>query len=317
MLLPIVEKPPIIAYLHHAYYLGILFTNNSYRNYFSSIFINLYYNRSISNRINFVLEKWYAEEEYFNYNKIGYNHSLDMVTKSELVEIFIRMIDLGYYSLFDLDEFFIPNRVAYNKFNFIHECMIYGYCISKKEFNIIGYTDKNIYEKSKLSFNDFAKALYFDSTNWVNFVKIGENYVFGFDIEQTKNHIYDYLHSKNTYNQYADDFCSFGINAVIEYANDLIDDYGLFDLRYIRILLEHKICMHLRIKYLYEKGFLSSERFYKSYSNIVQKYQIIFSLSIIATIRPKSDSLLKIREHIIDSINTEKQILEDVLISLV
>ena len=99
VLLPVVENPPIVAYQHHAYYLGILFTNPNYHHHFYSNFINLYYNRNESNRINFVTERWYTDETYFIYNKIGYSHSLDLILKNEIVQIITRMLDLGYYIL--------------------------------------------------------------------------------------------------------------------------------------------------------------------------------------------------------------------------
>jgi len=317
--LPIIENPPIISYQHHAYYLGILFTNSDYHHQFYSSYINLYYNRNESNQFNFVLEKWYAEESYFIFNKIGYSHSLDLIPKNELVDIIIKMLNLGYYVLGDYDEYYIPGRRAHNTLHFKHDFMIHGYCKEREEFDLIGYTgytNRDAYGKSKVSFSNFMTALYLDSLSWIDFVKIDRNYNFKFDIEQTKNHICDYLYSKNTYHQYGNDYCSFGISAVADFANDMASNYDLLDLRYLRILFEHKVCMHLRINYLCENSYINNKSIYEKYAEVVEKHQMIFALSIKSIIKPNADSLTKIRDYIISTIDIEKHILEDVLMEL-
>ena len=194
--------------------------------------------------------------------------------------------------------------------------MINGYCAEKEVFNLMGYTDKNIYEKSTIPFSVFVDAMYLDSLSWLDFIKVDNSYAFKFDIEQMKTHLVDYLYSNNTYNQYRHDYCSFGTTAIADFANDLVSNLELLDLRYLRTLYEHKTCMHLRIKYLYDNCFLHGGSFDNGYMEVVKKYEMIFALSMKAVMQLNQENLLKIKDYIVTSIDTEKQILENILVGL-
>jgi len=339
--LPLIESPPIVTYQHHAFYLGILFTDKKSLPWFVSNYINLIYDRREKLKINFVLGEEYFDMDCFTYNKIGYDLSLDIFNSNELTEIIKRMIDGGYYVLGAFDEFFVPNRFASGKYHHAHDFLLYGYDDDDMSFQIIGYTDKNTYKKGQLPFNELKSALYSVRPNWVNFFKIKEDYDFIFDSHQVKKLLFDYLHSKASYGHDPCDACSFGINATLDFVNELDDNLNLFDLRYFRLFWEHKKCMISRLEYLHENRYLPDNSVINDYLEVVNNFELVLRMAIKVSIKfsmakrnkskgkmqssqgklfkakdavaLESGTLSELKSIILDAVYKEKNILEKVI----
>ena len=317
-ILDFVETTPIVAYQNHAYYHGILFTHSEYVNQFMSNYINIYYHKNANCKVNFVLETWYPDADFFLANKIFYKKSLDLINNNEMLEIIFRMLDMGYYMLSHFDEYYVPRRHATGKFHNRHDFLTLGYTSHVQNFHIIGYTDNGVYEKSQISFNDFCLALRSEvvGDNWIDFVKIDPSFVFELDTKRIRSLIGDYIHSRNSYGQYVDQPCTYGINATIDFMKDFEANAELLDLRFLRVLYEQKSCMLQRLHYLRVKGHLPSSELVERFEPIVHLYESALMLATKTVIKSSRANCNKIREMILKSVDKELDILNDIYILL-
>lgn len=313
--LPLCKRPLIMSYQSHAYYLGILFTSKYFRDYFCCNFINWYYHQDANNKLDFVMERRYSDELFFLYNKVGYNTSLDLFNGDCIIQLISNMIQYNYYICGEINEYYVPHRLNYQKQYFEHDFLIYGFDSDRKEVNLIGYTDRGIYEETTLSFKDLERGLYsFKSTNWINFIKIDKDYEFVFDLKQYKSLLNDYLQSKNTYHQFEDKPCTFGINAIMNFAQDLRENCVLDDLKYYRLLFEHKKSMYYKIKYLLDHQYIEDKNLLSDYHDILLQFQVIFLLAIKNSTRFSFkfsvQTLDKIIQNIMSGTNAEIEVLD-------
>ena len=110
----------------------------------------------------------------------------------------------------------MPHRSQHKCSYYQHDFLIYGYNDYAKYFYTIGYTDREIYEESKISFGDTRKGIHsVKAENWLNFLKIKENYKFSFDKEKLTGLLNDYIYSRNSYNHSSSKACTFGAEAIL------------------------------------------------------------------------------------------------------
>jgi len=60
----------------------------------------------------------------------------------ELEKIIVDGLKSGFYARAELDEFYLPEKAAYNRRTFMHDNFIYGYCDSCHSCSIAGYVAK-------------------------------------------------------------------------------------------------------------------------------------------------------------------------------
>ncbi|MCL2717835.1 MAG: hypothetical protein FWE14_03535 [Lachnospiraceae bacterium] len=316
--LPLEKKPPIVAYQHHAFHLGIMVAVKEYQHHFLSNYINLYYHSQANNKINFATEiNWFGNEVYFQINRIGYSHNLDLLSRQELINVVIKMIDINCYCLGNYDEYYIPKTYSFNEKHFIHDFLIHGYDKEKELFYIMGYTNENLYESITINFCQFADAVFsIKKDNWINFIRVDPDYIFKFDIVKMKRLMIDYLESRDSYNQFDEKICTFGINAIKKFALNLKTDPQLIDLRYFKLLVEHKKCMHSRLVYLYENKYILDAEISNEYMEIVNSYKLAFNIVLRTGFTNSMSKINKARDMIILSIDKEVDILNKILTNL-
>ena len=320
-LLPLCKKPYIISYQNHAYYLGILSTCEHFEDYFFCNFINLYYHQNTRIKLNIVTETWYPCESYFLYNKFTYNTLPDLLNRDNerFAQLMIDMLCSDYYILGKINEYYVPKRPGYKREYEEHDFLVYGFDKEKKEFNLIGYNDQKQYQESMISFEELQKGIFsFKSINWIDFLKINKDYRFAFKLENLKILLNDYLQSKNsyakgTYCKYEGEPCTFGINAIESFANDLKTKKSLSSdyLRYFRLLLEHKECMNRRVIYLLDKGYIADRQILMNYEKILNGFQVLFISAIKISISFSSVKLNEIIRAMLSITKKEAELLNE------
>lgn len=255
----------------------------------------------------------------------------DILIKSESsTHEFVReCIDNGFYIYTFLNEFYVPNRQAYNKFDYVHDILIYGYDIDDKKYNVIGYNDNMQYKESEIHFNMFYRA-FCNEEHCVILYKKAENKEYKFNIVTAYEMLNDYVDSIDSsikLNIYHD------LNAVSKCHKDYLGDrlgcnqlYGLaiydgiillckhsvnnrdeVDIRTFYGNYEHKLCMLLRLAYLEDDKYLGASNnikiLYTSIAeeaklitNLILKYNTTRDINILVRVIAKLDSL-KVNEE--------------------
>lgn len=290
-ILPLGE-PIIKCFLYDAYPMSILATDTDYLPWFYSNYIQLcchknylvedscfyenrlwHYNRYIpQNKDDFqkkngVFVEFFAPKQALSSPWIKLeNMSWSIINKSNIDIIkFIKLhIDDNYYFYGFVDEYYIKDRNAYNKYHFTHDILVYGY--DDKNFYTKCYNKIGNYASLELSFidfyeafihNDFSKDKYY-WTDDVYFIKKNVQTKYSLNINLISKSLNEYIYSENSaekFTRYCDPINNmlFGMSiydGLKEYFELLVAEKEKGDIRIPNLLLEHKNCMKLRIDYI-------------------------------------------------------------------
>jgi len=260
------------------------------------------------------------DKQSFNIKTIS-NNTID------IIDLIMYCLNDGYYFTTTVDEFYIPNRVVYNKTHFSHGIMVYGYDPKAQVLYTAGYDVTNHYKfPNEVSFEAFKKAFKNNGRPEENiFIFKRNNKTYEFDCLQVRELLSDYLHSKNTSTRLSIlqnplEGYKFGIS-VYTYLKELIYNhkagYKRVDWRPFYVIWEHKKCMIERIKYMYNtKHLLHADTLYQQFINIEKCARIILDLYIKYSITLNIEILDRVNSHIDNLIISEKKALE-LFISLI
>lgn len=158
-ILSIVDKPPFTYLLYPAYRTSILMTHQKTTDWFLSSFVQFSCNKKELN--DFGIE----------FETIPFLKEKDIVFRKdspkEAIFRIINYIDDGKYISLTWDESLVACRPHYSNEHYKHMVMIFGYDLNHGSFEIIGFSEQNIYEKRTISFEDFSIAYsFFSDSRW-------------------------------------------------------------------------------------------------------------------------------------------------------
>ena len=268
--LPIGE-PPVTGYMHHLYPLSILARDTAYLPWFYCHYIQL---RQFEGRgLNFYLHPFYREFStcpLLESNRV--DRRLAGGKPDEVSGFVLECLERDYYVQLDVDYFYIPRGVYYQRVHFLHELLLNGFDRSQSTFTASGYSQDGRPVSFAVGFAEFERALStaFSSEggpDWLQDKVENPQVVLyhyrlstecAFDLAQAREELIDLYQSRNT---------STRLRILAEPRNSGdrwgMDTYqflvGLLDeseaaendlLISLRIFWEHKKCMAARLEYM-------------------------------------------------------------------
>ena len=290
--LPIGE-PPITGYMHHLYPLSILARDTAYLPWFYCHYIQL---RQFEGRgLNFYLHPFYRE---FSTCPLLESNRVDRRLaggKPDAITGFVlECLELDYYVQLDVDYFYIPQGVYYQRVHFLHELLLSGFDRSQSTLTASGYGRDGSHVSFAVGFAEFERALSTafspeDGPDWLHDKVESPQVVLyqyqpsakcAFDLVQAREELTDLYQSRNT---------STRLRILAEPRNNDdrwgMDTYqflaGLLDepeaaendlLISLRIFWEHKKCMAARLEYIEGQDLLPEDvGFARRYSDIASR----------------------------------------------
>lgn len=159
--LPLRVQQEIKSYTQFALPLCVVFTEKNYHPWILKNFMEIKSAKTVSkngNHFQYAINNIDGND----LTKIDYDAVLD-VNENSWSEIpnhvdFIRQqLTSGRYVHHQLDEFYIKNKTAYQKVNFLHPSLIYGFCDHNKEFYAVGFTALN-FKEFTISYDEMTLA---------------------------------------------------------------------------------------------------------------------------------------------------------------
>lgn len=222
-----------------------------------------------------------------DYNIIGADK---MKNEDNIIEFIVNKINSEYYVIIFVDEYYLSNKNAYNKFHFVHQLMVYGYNNEECSLNTIAFDNNNKFNILKYTFTEFKQAYengknsYSDDQPWLKNETVeiirpkAQNNSSLCNTKAILTNIKKYVSGKDEYSKIRPfnlevfgDNASFNnevlsqVEAHLKYweRNEVCIDY-----RYIHLIYEHKVLMFDRIQYISELYNLNMEKIIKDYSVI-------------------------------------------------
>jgi hypothetical protein len=173
-------------------------------------------------------------------------------------------LPLGYYISVYLDEYYLPNRNAFQKRHFLHENLIFGF--ENDDFCLMGYGDNNVLNYQNISCSQLREAYEQDpKRHSIRLIRYNPNYeTYYWDPKTTLRAISEYLSGYNSSEHYSNQLPimenTYGQKNLYKYL-ETKEGQELFlrDKRISHLIYEHKVIMQKRIHFYRERGYLNQK----------------------------------------------------------
>ena len=312
IILPYVLDVETITYQTQAFPLGMIKANiTEYDTWLCNKFIDYYYHTGVGRFSIYDTDTWGYKEGMTIF------HSLDVKKenfKNDLADVIMhnkKMLENGHYIFGMYNEFYIPGKKAYQKYDFAHGYMIFGYDDVKQVFHSAGYLADGHYQYFDIGFADYYKSIInCEYSKWFLYdYEINKAFQPHVDIRHIKKGIEEYLTGGQ------DNIHIYG-SRVMDIFRQYVMNIGpkRLDLRYGRMYMEHKAIMYMRLQYLHQNKYanLSSicERYY---SEVLQRAGNVFYVFMKYNITRKENLISLLEEQISAANTSEKDILQRVI----
>ncbi len=310
-------NPLVRVYQYNAYANGVLSIDEKSLPWFLNNHIQLVFYKDNIEKNNIIFDFFtgnvFGGIPLLQYEAVNDNYHIKS-SQAATIEFIKECINNGYYIYTFVNEFYIPNRLAYNKYDCSHDILIYGYDEDNHLCNTIGYTDKLQFNESEISFDAFYRAFQCDRNICIRIFKLVDNIDSKFNISTVYEMLCDYANSTNcsnklglyfdldTYNKYYFEGrlnCGevYGLSiyeGLIMYCQVILDNGNKMDMRPFYGNYEHKMCMLQRLDYMEEHNYLSSCNIKDLYTDINKKAKTILNLVIKYNITKDKNIIRKI-----------------------
>ncbi len=293
--LKVVMQRDITTYLHRSLPLCAILACDKYLPWYFNNFIQVF---------SFTDSNGYVELNYLEPRDcfieiadvvcLGY-HLLK--NEKSILEFIIEKLNMGYYLVMNVDEFYLPNKWDYQKNHFVHSSLIYGYDNTTKQIKAIGFNQERLFTGLTFDYSEFTDAYengkihYKNYAPWCDWSAVqlirpksfdGE---FPFSTTRFINELEDYLLSRSDLRrlysfEYQPEQVEYGFKAydvLIGNLHRLLEGKLTIDYRALHLLSEHKKCLYDRLGYVISKYQLSGKitGLHKQYMGIVERWNDI------------------------------------------
>ncbi|GFN29884.1 hypothetical protein [Paenibacillus xylaniclasticus] len=316
-ILPLGETP-INSFHHHAFPLLISALHPYFNDWFNCNYIQLYSKKSESESF---------AVNYYEFDRLGMKTPFiaECYTKRSIISKYVNPVQFvkdsisnNQYVMTFLDEYYLPDRWAYQKIHFIHDTLIYGFDDERGVVHIAGFDATRTFTFTEVDMRDFEQA-YSTTEQGVGPIVIHADGIHSYELKLDRTYTFDlsiiiemmedYLYSRNTserFRMYYDPVDHiYGLNtydSVIDYLTNSGNE--MIDTKVLHVIYEHKKTMTSRLRYLQEeKGIAVDPWVIEQYSLIEElsfktrasalKYEITMSPSLLSKM---VDELRKMRE---------------------
>lgn len=200
----------------------------------------------------------------------------------DIIDYIIHKINLGFYVIIHIDEFYIPEKRTYMKEHYVHHSLVYGYDNNTRRLSAVGFNAQHMFAAISFDYEAFRQAYesgrlyYMDSAPWaatnaIELLRPREyKYAYPFSTEKFMDRLRRHLASKGdfatVYSLWADkesfgkEDVKFGLEVydeVIRHMDNLIKGEFTVDYRALHVLFEHRKALHKRLCYIIS-GYCSS-----------------------------------------------------------
>ena len=313
MKLPFEKEPYIVSYHNKAFPLGVIQGNADFdlTPWISGKFINCFFDPTSTNhKFNFyTLDPWGEKDGVNSSQTIKLDKHMFENLSIDIMKTIKCLMDNGYYIHGSYNEKYIPSKQSYLKYDFMHDYILIGYEDTGILYSV-GYTNSGKYEEFTIMYDEYLDSL-INSTNSfidINTCKYHSEGNFSFNKAGFIQELSDYINSTIFNSAYSDRI--YGMKAIEALKEFTVSNDFKIDIRYMRVFMEHKHLMFLRINYVYQDKVNDIAEKYKEVSEEANK---IYLLSLKYNITKNKNLLKKIKEKFNLILDLEKQLLPAVL----
>lgn len=271
--LKVVLHNDIITYLCHSLAICVILADERLLPWYYEHYIKLYTEKQANGMLIMdFLEERAPYNEVIQEVYLGYELLKDVTNINDYV---IDKINSGYYVIINIDEYYIPAKLAYKKKHYVHHSLVYGYDNTERKFKAIGFNAEQMFAKMDFEYDLFAQAfesgkLYYKGsapwaeTNAIELLRT-KNFMqdYPFSLERFRTSLEEYVTSKEdfriVFDQRLDQYylgpehLKYGMDVydgVIEHLKKLMEGMITIDYRAVHLMFEHKKSIYTRLQYI-------------------------------------------------------------------
>ncbi len=329
--LKVAMQREITTYLHRSLPLCIILAHEKLLPWYRGKFIQIFSHADSSGYVEFnYLEPYDCCNEVADIICMGYNL---LKYTPDIIDFIIENINMGYYLIVNVDEYYLCNKNAYNNSHFVHSSLIYGYDSKERNLKGIGFNQDYLFTEMTFSYSRFRQAFengklyYKESAPWcewscIQLIRAKEfdtEYPFSLNkfTEELGSYIFSIEDRGKMYSfGYHENQVKYGFevhNVLTENIKNLIKGAFTIDYRAIHLLAEHKKCLYDRLEYIASRYNISEDfkALNSQYSEIVEEFNKLRVRFLVQSSKQPgagglSDENKNVFNTIIDGINAVK-----------
>lgn len=241
----------------------------------------------------------------------------------DVISLNKEMLQKGNYISGLYNEYYIPGKEPFGKYDFNHDYIIYGFDDFQEVFKSAGYMADGNYQFFDIEYKNYENAIAENKVSLAElmFSKVDPLYKIEVDITTIKKKLMNYIYSycdAQLYNQKADGYF-YGLSAW-----DMLSDYVRYnketslDLRYGRLFMEHKNVMYKRLVKLFELSYINNcERLIDDYyTDVYRRATITFNLFMKYNLTNQEKIKNRITSNIVRINELERELLTELVARL-
>lgn len=231
----------------------------------------------------------------------------------DLIKFIKYMLKNDNYITGGYDEYYIPNKKAFDNFHFSHDYILFGYDDNQRIFKSAAYIKDRTYDYYDISYDDYYNAVTKNQINktGLNFKKINTRYEPKINIELIISDLENYCCINNSVSDSNTDI--YGIKAFISFSNYILTCEENLDLRFSRGYKEHHFIMFKRFQILKDLNYIKDEQLVRDYEKIYLKTEITHNLFIKYNLTMEKVLLEKISEIILSLVPIESELIKRII----
>jgi hypothetical protein len=306
-----IDKEPLVkTYPYYSFLFSVIGKDHPYfENWVLSEMTMLYYRGGYD----IYKDRFLYNENYFRHKLIDTIEISDNLIDSEKTfhECIIEHLNMGYAAIVEIEEFYIPERIAYKKYKNSHNNMIYGYDPQKNTYLLAGY-DGGYVNYIEANAKDLYKA-FTEKTRFFPICFIRKNNTpYPIDWWNLSRDLKSYCEGININDLYCDDLYIFGINAIKKFVLliEAIKNNGHgTDVRLQSMIYEHKILLSYKYELLLKNGVtFRYKNIGEKLDEIKEEARVCFNLLIKYAVNKDIEYLTRMQNIVKKIIETEEVI---------
>ncbi|MBO5199479.1 MAG: hypothetical protein J6B85_13355 [Lachnospiraceae bacterium] len=237
----------------------------------------------------------------------------------DIIELHKSMLRQGIYVGGFWDEYYIPNKSAYQVRHYYHDHFVVGFDDEKQIFRVVGYWDDGRYGYRDVCYHDYYQSVVCALQDKVTmcYYRFNKDYVLQLDDKHIKRELENYLYSRKG-KEFVGTELAFGFEAwdkLVELVEE-IEHSGdtAFEIKHSRCYVEHRLMMYRRIKVLYQYGlFEQSDIIQRYYDKVACQAEIVHKLCIKSNLSHNMALLKTVREMMMEINQEEKLLIAELL----
>lgn len=209
---------------------------------------------------------WAMEDKILLHQNINMFKYMYSVFDRDIIDVLKRVLNAGCYVSGEYNEKYIPGKSAYQKRDFLHDYIIYGFNDESRTFHSAGFLDNQRYLPFEISYDNFAQSLFNSPSDriWFDLWQYNADVVFTHDIGRITDELRGYMNSTTSHHFQSNRI--YGIDAnrrLREFYVTCIKnhEHPHFDIRYSRAFMEQKYFIHLCVRYLHDNNIICMDNY--------------------------------------------------------